>query len=128
MGLFSSKPKPAPKLTVEGIEITYNGKSDFWEFKYRETEFCVFESIAVLPTKTELDAILETVEALKPEMKSRLKQWVTVNDGESYFVEVKDFSKEKTFEVTWSEGASWGDIGVDFTIKDRAILHETCGD
>ena len=128
MGLFSTKPKPKPKITVEGIEISYDSKSDFWEFKYSGTEFCVFESIATLPTKSELDTILEIVEALKPEMKSRLKQWVAVNDGESYFVEVMDFAKEKTFQVTWHEGTSWGDLGVDFTIKDRAILNESCGD
>ena len=126
MGLFSSKPKP--KISVEGIEITFNSKSDIWEFKYRGTEFCDFDSIATLPAKAELDVILETVEALKPEMKSRLKQWVAVGDGESYFVEVKDFAKEKTFVVTWSEGASWGDMGVDFTIKDSAIIEESCGD
>ena len=42
--------------------------------------------------------------------------------------EVMDFAKEKTFQVTWHEGTSWGDLGVDFTIKDRAILNESCGD
>jgi len=128
MGLFSSKPKLQPKLTIEGMEITYNSKSEFWEFKYRDTEFWVCSPVGTAPTKPELDSILETVEALKPAMKSRLKQWVAVDDGESYFIEVGDFAGDKTFEVTWAEGASWGDMGVDFTIKDGAILDVSAGD
>lgn len=35
MRLFSRTPKPNPKITVEGIEFTFNRDYDFWEFTYR---------------------------------------------------------------------------------------------
>jgi hypothetical protein len=130
MGLFSKTPKSKPKLIVEGIEVEFYQQTghDIWEFTYRGTDFCAFEPVLKLPTPMELDAILNTVDLLKPEMRSRLKQDLTVDDGESYVVNVQDFATEGSFVVSWSDGASWGDMGVDFTIKDGAIQSEDWGD
>jgi hypothetical protein len=47
---------------------------------------------------------------------------------ESYSINVQDFATDKTFTVSWSDGASWEDLGVDFTIKDHAITDESWGD
>lgn len=134
MGLFSKTPKPNPKITVDGVEITFRPDHQWWEFTYRDTEFCSFESALAVPTKAELDVIVETLESLKPEMRSRLKKGLSewgdakLDDGESYSVNVQDFAAQRTFIVTWSGGVSWGDLGADFTIKDRAIIDESWGD
>ena len=134
MGLFSKTPKPNPKITVEGVEIAFHRDHEWWEFTYRGTEFSSFESSLTLPTKAELDSILDALESLKPEMRTRLKkglsEWgdLKLDDGESYSVNVQDFAAERTFTVSWSDGASWGDLGADFTIKDRAIIDESWGD
>src|ERR1043166_3068578 len=134
MGLFSKTPRPNPKITVEGIEIAFHRDNEWWEFAYRGTEFCSFEPTLTLPSKTDLDSILDTLESLKPEMKTRLqkglKEWgdSKLDEGESYLVNLQDFAKDKTFTVSWSGGASWGDMGIDFAIKDHAIIDESWGD
>jgi len=134
MGLFSKTPKPNPTITVEGMEITFQREHEWWEFTYRGTEFCSFEPALKLPTKSELDAILDSLEALKPEMRSRLqkelREWgdAKLDDGETYSVDVQDYAAERTFTVSWSGGASWADLGVDFMIKDGAIIDESWGD
>jgi hypothetical protein len=135
MGLFSKTPKPNPKITVEGIDIEFHRDHEWWEFTYRETEFVSFDPALVLPTRAELDAILATLESLQPEIRTRLKKGLSewghnskLDDGETYSVDVKDFAKERTFSVSWSDGASWGDMGVDFTIRDNAIIDESWGD
>src|SRR6185295_17299423 len=122
MGLFSKTPKPNPKLTVEGIEIEFHRDHEWWGFTYHGTEFSSFEPVLILPAKAEIDSILRTLESLKPEMRTRLKKGLSewgeskLDDGETYSVDVKDFARERTFSVSWSDGASWGDMGVDFTI------------
>ena len=127
-------PKPDPKIIVEVVQIKFHRDHEGWGFTYRGAEFSSFELSLTLPTKRELDAILDTLESLKPEMKSRLKKVLskwgdsTLDDGESYLVDVEAFATERTFTVSWSGGASWGDLGVDFTIKDHAIIDEVCGD
>ena len=134
MGLFSKSPKLNPKLTVEGIEIEFHRDHEWWGFTYRGTEFCSFESALTLPNKAELDSILDTLESLRPEMRTRLQKGLTewgdskLDEGESCSVNVQDFARDKTFTVSWSDGASWGDLGVDFTIKDHAISDESWGD
>ena len=135
MGIFSKTPKPNPKITVEGVEITFHLEyTGWWAFTYRGAEFTSFESALTLPTKMELDAILETLESLKPEMRTRLQKVLSewggsrLDDGESYSIDVQNFASDKTFTVSWSDGASWGDLGVDFTIKNHTITDESWGD
>jgi hypothetical protein len=130
MGFFSKVPKSKPKIIVEGIEIQFYQQTghNIWEFTYRGTDFCAFEPVFTLPGRAELDCILNTVDSLTPEMMSRLKKDLAVNDGESFMVNVQDFAAKGSFVVSWSDGASWGDMGVDFTIKDSAIQSEDWGD
>lgn len=134
MGIFSRTPKPNPTITVEGVEIIFHLKYTAWAFTYQGTEFMSFESALTLPTKKELDTILEILESLQPEMRTRLQKGLSewgdsrLDDGESYSVNVQDFASDRTFTVSWSNGASWGDLGVDFTIKDHAITDESWGD
>jgi hypothetical protein len=130
MGLFSKAPKSNPKIIVEGIEIVFYRQTghDIWEFKYRGIEFFSPKPVFAFPTKAGLDDILNALDSLKAEMRSRLKKSLKLDDGESYMVDVQDFAAERSFEVSWSGGASWGDMGVDFTIRDGAILSENWGD
>ncbi len=134
MGLFSKAPKPNPKIIVEGLEISFHQEYGGWEFTYRGTLFSSFEPILILPARAELDSILNTLESLKPEMKTRLQKGLSewgdsrLDDGESYSVNIQDFATYKSFIVSWSEGSSWGDLGVDFTIKDHVIVDESWGD
>ena len=134
MGIFSKTPKPNPKISFEGVEFTFQRDHEWWEFTYRGTEFCSFEPVLTLPTKTQLDSILSTLESLMPELRKRLEKGLSewsdskLDDGETYSVDVKEFTRDGTFSVSWSGGASWGDMGVEYTIKDRAILDESWGD
>jgi hypothetical protein len=61
MGLFSKTPKPAPKITIEGIEIAFHQDYRGWSFSYRGTDFSSFEPALILPAKPQLDSILDTV-------------------------------------------------------------------
>ena len=134
MGIFSKTPKSNPKLTVEGMDITFHHEYGGWAFTYRGTEFSSFERALTLPTTVELDSILSTVESLKPEMRTRLQKGLSewgdskLDDGESYSINVQDYAADKTLTVSWSDGASWGDLGVEFTIRDHAIVDESWGD
>ena len=134
MGFFSRTPKPSPKITVEGIEIMLDQKLGAWEFTYQGTAFSALEPVFTLPTKAELDTILDTIDSLKQEMKTRiqkeLSEWgdLQPDDGELCSVRVDEFGADRTFTVTWLGGDSWGDLGVDFTIKDHAIIDEFWSD
>ncbi len=135
MGLFSETPKTNPKVIVEGVEIIFQLEHEWWEFTHRGSEFCSFGSALTLPSKAQLDGILNTLESLKPEMRSRLKKGLIEwgddskpDDGELYSVNVQDFIVKGTFEVSWSGGKSWGDLGLEFTIKGDAIIDEAWGD
>ncbi len=135
MGLFSKSPKSSPKIVVEGIEIAFRQDYGGWTFAYRSIEFTSFQATFALPTKAELDSILSTLDSLKPEMRKRLQKGLTewgenskLDDGESCLVNLEDFVPDKTFTVSWSGGASWGDIAGDFTIKNHEIIDESWGD
>jgi hypothetical protein len=51
-----------------------------------------------------------------------------MNGGEEFSVNLTDFQSDGTFEVSWSGGATWGDMGIEFTIKDHVIADESWGD
>ena len=134
MGLFSKTPKPNPMIAFEGIEFLFHRDHELWEFTYRGTRFSSFAPVLILPTKAQLDSILSTLESLMPELRTRLqnglKEWSdsTLDDGETQRVDVKDFVSDGIFFVSWSDGASWGDLGVEFTIKESSIIDESWGD
>lgn len=134
MGLFWKTPKPNPKIAFEGVEFTFHRDHDWWEFTYCGAEFCSYEATLSLPTKAELDSIVNTVASLMPEMRKRLAKGLAewgdskLDDGESYSINLQDYATDRSFTVSWSDGASWGDLGVDFTIKNHAITDESWGD
>jgi len=135
MGIFSKTTKPNPKISFEGIEFIFHRDYEWWGFTYRGAEFCSFTPTLSLPTKAELDSIVSTVESLKPEMCNRLakglEEWgdgCKLDDGETCSISLEEFATEGSFSVSWSGGSSWGDLGVDFIIKDRAITDESWGD
>jgi hypothetical protein len=127
MGLFS-KMKSNARIVVEGVEIEFDRAREFWNFLYRGTEFSSHGNSLILPSKAELDAILDTLNGLKSTMKASLKKGFNqelnskVDDGESYLVDVKTFVTERSFVVSWIGGKSWGDMGVDFTINAAQLL------
>ncbi|WP_254509634.1 hypothetical protein [Anatilimnocola floriformis] len=134
MWLFSQTPKLNPKITFEGIEFTFHREDEWWEFTYRGTAFSSFEPVLIMPMKTQLDSILSTLETLMPELRTKLRsglsEWsdATLDSGETYSIDVKDFANDGAFSVSWSNCASWGDIGVEYTIKDHAIIDESWSD
>src|SRR5713101_549928 len=95
MGLFSKTPKLNAKIVVGGVEIEFHRDHEWWGFIYRGTKFSTFDLSLTLPTKAELDVILDTLESLKSEMKSRLTKGpegtggLQLDDGESYMVDAK---------------------------------------
>jgi hypothetical protein len=136
MGWFSKTPKPNPRIAFDGIEAEFLRGSEHWTFNYRKIDFSSFELSLTLPSKSRLDAMVDSLTSLGPEMKSRLenglREWggsvPKVNDGESCMIDISNLSTEGVFTVTWSDGASWGDMAVDFTVKDDAIIDEAWGD
>lgn len=135
MGLFSKKPKAIPKINVEGIAVFYDPNHESWEFHYRETDFVVYQPQFTFPPKEELDNIINDVVELTPEMIERITSWWRENgtkantgQGLSYMIELGKFSEEKTIHIMWSGDDSWGDMGVEYTIKDRRVIDESWGD
>lgn len=134
MGIFSEHPEADPKIVVEGIEVVFDRGQEAWHFTYRGTAFFHFESTLLFPTRPGLDLILETIESLAPEMRSRIETGVRELTGKelpgagSYIVDLEGFSKDRIFCVSWSDDSAWGDLGVDFEIKDRVIIDECWGD
>jgi hypothetical protein len=133
MGLFSKTPKLNPKIIVEGIEISFQHEPTSWTFKYREVDFISYDLSLVMPAKSALDTILADLESLKPEIHSRLQKGLDAHgaklgEGEEFLVDVQEFAADRTFTVSWFGGESWGDMGADFTIKNREIVDEAWGD
>src|SRR5690242_3909188 len=80
------------------------------------------------PRRHRFQSILADTENLQPEMIQRLSIEVKANDGETFLINLTDLHAPDSFEVSWSSGKSWGDVGVDFTIRNHAITDESWGD
>lgn len=138
MGFFSKKPPPKPQQnpTIEfgGIPVTYNVEHEWWDFTHESVDFISYGPPFKMPSREHLDGVLADVTRLMPEMKSRLgkrlREWgdVKVDDGETFTVNLTELGKEGTYEITWSGGALWGDMGVDFVIQNGKIDDEVWGD
>lgn len=134
MGLFKKSKRVNPKITTDGIEAEFVLDHEWWRFRYRDHDFMAFTDHLHLPSTDQLDGMIADVAALKPEMLSRLakgwREWenVKMNDGESFHIDIERFSTDRTFEVCWADGASWGDMGIEFTIKEHLIVDEAWGD
>ena len=134
MGLFSKKANQHPSIETQGLRIVYHLDHEWWEFGLQDTNFISHGSTFSCPTQAQLALILSDIAKLRPEMIQRLaKGWngwkgVRMNDGEEYSVNLTDFHSDGGFEVSWSGGATWGDMGINFKIKDHAITDELWGD
>ncbi|HTI69587.1 MAG TPA: hypothetical protein VMF06_06460 [Candidatus Limnocylindria bacterium] len=119
---------------MAGIEVVFHRDHEGWEFSYRGVKFLSFLPALTLPSIAELDSILVTLESLKSEMRTRLRKGLSewgdarLDDEESCSVNVQDHAADKSFTVSWSDGASWGDLGVAFIIRCSVIADESWGD
>jgi hypothetical protein len=128
MGLFSKKSKANPAVEIDGIKIEYDLANEFWQFSHKGQDFVAYSATFVIPSQARLSSILTDIEKLKPEMIQRFSKEVRANDGEIFLVNLTDLQAQDSFEVSWSGGKSWGDMGVDFTIRNHAITDEAWGD
>ena len=134
MGLFSKKTKAKPVVETQGLRIEYDPEHELWQFSHKGTDYVAYGPTFVVPPVERLASIQADIDRLRPEMIRRLAEgWkdakdVKTNDGESYLVNLTDFHSSGTFEVSWSGGESWGDMGVDFTINNHEITDESWGD
>jgi hypothetical protein len=134
MGIFSKKTKPHPAIETQGLRIEYDTRNECWQFSYAGTDFVAYGTAFVAPPQERLLSILADIEKLRPEMLRRLAEGlkdspeVKTNDGETYLVNLTDLHSQGSFEVSWSGGESWGDMGIDFTISNHEITDESWGD
>jgi hypothetical protein len=134
MGLFSKKVKANPVVETQGLRIEYDTGNEIWQFRHQDAHFVAYGTTFVVPPPERLAAILSDIDRLRPEMIRRLAAGceemkdIKTNDGETYLVNLTDLHSEGGFDVSWSGGESWGDMGVDFTITNHAITDESWGD
>jgi hypothetical protein len=134
MGFFSRKPQPNPTIELGGIPITYNVEHEWWSFTHESVDLISYGPQFKMPSQEHLEQILEDLTRLTPEMKSRLvkgwKEWgdVKVDDGETFTIDLTELDKQGTYEITWSGGSLWGDMGIDFVIQNGKIEDEVWGD
>ena len=134
MALFSKKPKIKPTVETQGLRIEFDSESEIWQFSDKGMDFVVYGSTCAAPSPEQLMEIQADVTRLRPDMTRRLGEGLRncegakMNDGESILVNITDFQSQGAFEVCWSGGESWGDMGVDFTIKNHEITDESWGD
>lgn len=134
MGIFSKKNKAKPVVETQGLRIEYDPENEIWQFTHKGADFVAYGATIVVPSLEHLATIQADIDRLRPEMTRRLAEgWkdskdVKTNEGETYLVNLTDLHSLGSFEVSWSEGESWGDMGIDFTIKNHEITDESWGD
>ena len=134
MGLFSKKRVPDPVLELSGLRIWYSVQEQTWTVFFQDVDFVFIGSTFNCPSESQLGAILEEIDTLKPEMLQRLadgwKDWegVRMNDGEMFDVHLTNYPTDGSYDVCWSGGTTWGDFIVSFTVKAGTITNETWDD
>ena len=134
MGLFSKKPKTLPTIQTQGLRIEYDPDTEVWQFQDSGIDFVLYGQTCFAPSRDQLADIRSDINRLRPEMLQKLgegwKDWkgVRMNDGETFLVNLTNLQSQGSFDVCWSGGESWGDMGIDFTIKDHEITDESWGD
>jgi hypothetical protein len=134
MGIFSKKIKAKPVVETQGLRIEYDPEDEIWQFTHNGADFVAYGTAFVVPSLERLSTIQADIDRLRAEMTRRLAEgWkdskdVKTNDGESYLVNLTDLHSQGSFEVSWSGGESWGDMGIDFTISNHEITDESWGD
>ena len=128
-GFLLKAPKPDPKVIAHGITFELDRREVSWSWTYKGIEFSCENTCFTLPTPQELDSILQQISSLEGEMKMRLaeglKEWCrdkpAIDVGEDYTVYLDKLGQGE-FELQWSGGETWADMGVFMTVKDGAIV------
>jgi hypothetical protein len=134
MGLFSKKAKVNPTVETQGLRIEFDSENEIWQFSDEGINFVVYGPVCAVPTRDQLQEIQADINRLRPEMAQKVEHGlkdcggVKMNDGETLLVNITEFQSQSAFDVCWSGGKSWGDLGVDFTIKKHEITAESWGD
>lgn len=134
MKLFGKKLTPNPQVIFGAIDTTYEPNQEWWQFAYEGIEHFSHGPVLRLFDISALELMRTDVSTLMPEMKQRLeigwKEWgeVKLDDGENYIVDVTNFQEKQEYRICWSGGASWGDMGIEFTVRDHKIVDEDWGD
>lgn len=135
MGLFSRKPKPHPVITVDDHRIEYDVSHECWEFVHGEFDFRCHGAEFQLPPVERLNAILADVEYLMPEMRRRVTAyWERIPEVGSdttltnLSVDLSELASKGSFIVLCHGPDEWGDMVVEFTIKDGTIIEEEWSD
>ncbi len=133
MGLFSKDKKENPRISFHGVEFTFFEEAA-WRFSFGGVDFWFHGRAFHCPTLGELEQITGTLAALEPEMTGRARKGVE-EWGEGATLEniersadLSEWPTDGTVWVTWSDGDGWGDMAVDFEVKDGAIISEGWGD
>jgi hypothetical protein len=134
MGLFSKRGTAKPTVVTQGLRIEYDRDIDLWRFNDNGVAFVACGSACTVPSLSQIADIRADIAALRPEMLRRLekscKEWpgVKTNDGETLLVNITNLQSQSSFDVVWCGGASWGNIAIDFTIKNHEITAESWSD
>ena len=136
MGIFSKKKTPTRNAIVktEGVVLEFDRKNEWWTFDFHGHDFISYGVCLHLPSKVSLQAILDTIDRVEPEMIERIKRGLVERgaqesqySGAERTVDLTAFTERKVFEVYWSN-EEWGDLGVDFEIGSDAIESESWAD
>jgi hypothetical protein len=135
MGLFSKTPKPDPAIQIGETRLRYSTNQRWWTFTHKNMEFCAFNSSLVWPGDAGLDSIIKEFEHLQPEMKERIRSGnavggggIPTDEGETVLIKLDELAGKGSYEVGWSGGRTWGDMGVDFVVRGGEIVEEFWGD
>lgn len=117
-------------VCVEGTKIWYNVDTCDWDFSFRGVNFVHRGEAFRFPGAGKLDEVLMDIACLRDEMRRRLadpegaSQGLELDGEETILVSLDDLESSGTFEVEWSGGTTWGDLGVSFSIRNREIVGE----
>lgn len=133
MKWFGKSAVPNPEVVYGLVVATYSLQYSCWTFEYEGVKYVAYGHRLYLIDHSKLEIIHNDVIALMPEMRERLRVgWqeydVTINDGEKYFIDVSGFRSSGEFGICWTDGANWGDMSIEFTIKNHEIIDESWGD
>ena len=134
MALFSKKLKIKPTVETQGLRIEFDSENEIWQFRDGDFDFVVYGETCAVPSPEQLRDIRAVINRLRPEMTRRLAEGLRdcegakINDGETFLVNLTELQSQGAFEVCWSGGESWGDMGIDFAIKNHEITDESWSD
>ena len=122
-----------PKVRIRDIDLHYRCEDPEWSFEYKDIGFVSYTAQFILPSLEELDRILDDVENLREDMLNRCRSYWKdhehASDGELLLIDLEHYSSDSVVRVSWcGNDDSWGDMGVDFVIKNSKVEGESWGD